>query len=128
MCAASVTRQGTGSNNVLWRNNKIKLDEPDGLTSQKKLDQSVHFLTDGSLQSIHLTISHFVSLWLFDLESMENQDSCWFCLSNPQVAKHLIASIGSETYVSLPKGQLPDTEVGCPVPGGGHVLSGLFSV
>ncbi|KAG0149016.1 hypothetical protein CROQUDRAFT_59804 [Cronartium quercuum f. sp. fusiforme G11] len=49
-------------------------------------------------------------------------DTCWFCLSNPQVAKHLIASIGSETYLSLPKGQLPDTKLGCPVPGGGHVL------
>ncbi|KAI8444703.1 CwfJ C-terminus 1-domain-containing protein-like protein [Phakopsora pachyrhizi] len=49
-------------------------------------------------------------------------DTCWFCLSNPQVAKHLIVSIGSETYVSLPKGQLPDTKSGCLVPGGGHVL------
>ncbi|OAV89150.1 hypothetical protein PTTG_07836 [Puccinia triticina 1-1 BBBD Race 1] len=49
-------------------------------------------------------------------------DSCWFCLSNPQVAKHLIASIGSETYLTLPKGQLPDTTSNCPVPGGGHVL------
>ncbi|EGG00284.1 uncharacterized protein MELLADRAFT_118092 [Melampsora larici-populina 98AG31] len=48
--------------------------------------------------------------------------TCWFCLSNPQVTKHLIVSIGSETYVSLPKGQLPDTKSGCPVPGGGHVL------
>ncbi|POW23466.1 hypothetical protein PSHT_00099, partial [Puccinia striiformis] len=49
-------------------------------------------------------------------------DSCWFCLSNPQVAKHLIASIGSETYLTLPKGQLPDTTNNCPIPGGGHVL------
>ncbi|KAA1123669.1 hypothetical protein PGTUg99_026312 [Puccinia graminis f. sp. tritici] len=49
-------------------------------------------------------------------------DSCWFCLSNPQLAKHLIASIGSETYLTLPKGQLPDTTNNCPVPGGGHVL------
>lgn len=48
--------------------------------------------------------------------------TCWFCLSNPQVAKHLIASIGSETYLTLPKGQLPDTTKNCPVPGGGHVL------
>lgn len=48
--------------------------------------------------------------------------TCWFCLSNPQVTKHLIVSIGSETYVSLPKGQLPDPRSGSPVPGGGHVL------
>lgn len=50
------------------------------------------------------------------------QENCWFCLSNPQVTKHLIAAIGSETYVTLPKGQLPDVNADCPVPGGGHVL------
>lgn len=50
------------------------------------------------------------------------QENCWFCLANPQVTKHLIASIGNETYVTLPKGQLPDTESSWPVPGGGHVL------
>ncbi|BGP37944.1 hypothetical protein JCM10449v2_001871 [Rhodotorula kratochvilovae] len=48
-------------------------------------------------------------------------DECWFCLSNPQVTKHLIASIGTETYVTLPKGQLCSTDAS-PVPGGGHVL------
>ncbi|GAA5894097.1 hypothetical protein JCM8208_002347 [Rhodotorula glutinis] len=48
-------------------------------------------------------------------------DECWFCLSNPKVTKHLIASIGSETYVTLPKGQLCSTD-SSPVPGGGHVL------
>ncbi|CDZ96519.1 Uncharacterized conserved protein [Phaffia rhodozyma] len=68
---------------------------------------------------------------------------CWFCLSNPKVTKHLIVSIGTETYVTLPKGQLPPTAsatkmvqnkvTGLPempagseqpglVPGGGHVL------
>ncbi|KAK4704499.1 CWF19-like protein 1, partial [Phenoliferia sp. Uapishka_3] len=54
-------------------------------------------------------------------------DECWFCLSNPKVTKHLIASIGSETYLTLPKGQiLPTSKTGtsevAPVPGGGHVL------
>lgn len=48
-------------------------------------------------------------------------DECWFCLSNPKVTKHLIASIGSETYVTLPKGQVCSTD-SSPVPGGGHVL------
>ncbi|KAH9818714.1 CwfJ C-terminus 1-domain-containing protein-like protein [Melampsora americana] len=48
--------------------------------------------------------------------------TCWFCLSNPQVTKHLIASIGSETYLSLPKGPLPDPDSKDGVPGGGHVL------
>ncbi|WVF70938.1 hypothetical protein IAT40_005733 [Kwoniella sp. CBS 6097] len=55
---------------------------------------------------------------------------CWFCLSNPKVTKHLIVAIGSETYVTLPKGQLIPTQPkhiaqGGPkplVPGGGHVL------
>ncbi|KDE02964.1 hypothetical protein MVLG_06530 [Microbotryum lychnidis-dioicae p1A1 Lamole] len=55
-------------------------------------------------------------------------DECWFCLSNPKVTKHLIASIGSETYLTLPKGPLcptgPNGEPNekSPVPGGGHVL------
>ncbi|GAA5931350.1 Drn1p [Sporobolomyces koalae] len=48
-------------------------------------------------------------------------DECWFCLSNPKVTKHLIASIGSETYLTLPKGQVCSTDQS-PVPGGGHVL------
>nr|ODO02602.1 nuclear protein [Cryptococcus depauperatus CBS 7855] len=49
---------------------------------------------------------------------------CWFCLSNPKVTKHLIVAIGTETYVTLPKGQLiPTIEKDKPlVPGGGHVL------
>ncbi|WVR05612.1 hypothetical protein IAU60_002634 [Kwoniella sp. DSM 27419] len=55
---------------------------------------------------------------------------CWFCLSNPKVTKHLIVAIGSETYVTLPKGQLIPTlpkhiaQGGSKplVPGGGHVL------
>ncbi|OCF31893.1 nuclear protein [Kwoniella heveanensis BCC8398] len=55
---------------------------------------------------------------------------CWFCLSNPKVTKHLIVAIGSETYVTLPKGQIIPTlpkhiaQGGSKplVPGGGHVL------
>ncbi|KZT39225.1 hypothetical protein SISSUDRAFT_1003698, partial [Sistotremastrum suecicum HHB10207 ss-3] len=54
-------------------------------------------------------------------------DECWFCLSNPRLAKHLIVTIGTECYVTLPKGQLPYTghkadKDWTPVPGGGHVL------
>ncbi|KAI0647378.1 nuclear protein [Trametes meyenii] len=55
-------------------------------------------------------------------------DECWFCLSNPNLAKHLIVSIGTECYVTLPKGQIIPTHQGAnhpnapPVPGGGHVL------
>jgi len=53
-------------------------------------------------------------------------DECWFCLSNPGLTKHLIVSIGTEVYLTLPKGQLPptDSDVSTPgrVPGGGHCL------
>lgn len=54
-------------------------------------------------------------------------DECWFCLSNPKLTKHLIASIGTETYLTLPKGQLLPTSAEThggsgSVPGGGHVL------
>ncbi|KAI0928971.1 hypothetical protein AcW2_004809 [Taiwanofungus camphoratus] len=55
-------------------------------------------------------------------------DECWFCLSNPNLAKHLIVSIGSECYVTLPKGQIIPTHTASEhphapsVPGGGHVL------
>lgn len=50
-------------------------------------------------------------------------DSCWFCLSNPELEKHLIVSVGHECYVALPKGQLPrSTDDDTLVPGGGHVL------
>lgn len=55
-------------------------------------------------------------------------EECWFCLSNPNLAKHLIVSIGTECYVTLPKGQIVPTHKvsdhpNAPsVPGGGHVL------
>ncbi|KAK7467482.1 hypothetical protein VKT23_004534 [Stygiomarasmius scandens] len=50
-------------------------------------------------------------------------EECWFCLSNPNLAKHLIVSIGNECYVTLPKGQIIPTGQGREgVPGGGHVL------
>jgi len=56
-------------------------------------------------------------------------DECWFCLSNPKLAKHLLVSLGEECYVTLTKGGLPDTTSEhsrirelFPIPGGGHVL------
>ncbi|KAG8839834.1 hypothetical protein FRB91_006781 [Serendipita sp. 411] len=54
---------------------------------------------------------------------------CWFCLMNPNIAKHLLVSLGDECYVTLPKGQLPVTSPKdnklkemFPVPGGGQVI------
>lgn len=50
-------------------------------------------------------------------------DSCWFCLSNPKVEKHLVASIGNELYVALAKGPLfSSKDEDCKVPGSGHAL------
>ncbi|KAI8047575.1 CwfJ C-terminus 1-domain-containing protein-like protein [Gilbertella persicaria] len=46
-------------------------------------------------------------------------DSCWFCLANPKLEKHLIVSIGNELYMTLAKG--PVISQG-GVPGKGHVL------
>lgn len=48
-------------------------------------------------------------------------DSCWFCLSNPKVEKHLIVSIGSEMYATLAKGPVV-TSADSQVPGLGHML------
>ncbi|CAO1626326.1 unnamed protein product [Parajaminaea phylloscopi] len=54
---------------------------------------------------------------------MVGPSDCWFCLSNTGCAKHLVVAIGNESYVALPKGQLPPAEdAASPVPGGGHVL------
>ncbi|KAG7092838.1 hypothetical protein E1B28_009152 [Marasmius oreades] len=50
---------------------------------------------------------------------------CWFCLANPNLAKHLIVAIGTECYVTLPKGQIIPTQSAADhvdAPGGGHVL------
>ncbi|KAI8088900.1 CwfJ C-terminus 1-domain-containing protein-like protein [Halteromyces radiatus] len=47
--------------------------------------------------------------------------SCWFCLANPKIEKHLITSIGSEIYATLAKGPVISPE-SSPIPGGGHIL------
>lgn len=45
------------------------------------------------------------------LTAVAPQD-CWFCLSNPKSANHLIAHIAEDTYLALPKGQLPRADAG----------------
>ncbi|KAG5436944.1 hypothetical protein PCANB_001354 [Pneumocystis canis] len=48
---------------------------------------------------------------------------CFFCLSNPKIAYHLIISIGSESYLALPKGPLTTTSTNSPILSfSGHVL------
>ncbi|KAJ5102662.1 hypothetical protein N7532_003191 [Penicillium argentinense] len=49
-------------------------------------------------------------------------DQCFFCLSNPNIAMHLITSIGNESYLTTAKGPLPPKNffpnLGFP----GHIL------
>lgn len=42
--------------------------------------------------------------------------ACWFCLSSPEVEKHMVISIGTHTYVALAKGGLvPDHVLILPI-------------
>ncbi|KAF1816229.1 hypothetical protein P152DRAFT_408957, partial [Eremomyces bilateralis CBS 781.70] len=47
---------------------------------------------------------------------------CFFCLSNPNVATHLIASIGEEAYVTTAKGPLTTPTTFSKLPFPGHML------
>lgn len=41
---------------------------------------------------------------------------CWFCLGSPEVEKHLVVSVGDDSYVALAKGGLvPDHVLICPI-------------
>jgi hypothetical protein len=45
-----------------------------------------------------------------------DQESCWFCLASAAVEKHLVISIGSESYLALAKGgMVPDHVLILPV-------------
>ncbi|KAL3478098.1 CwfJ C-terminus 1-domain-containing protein-like protein [Aspergillus californicus] len=41
-------------------------------------------------------------------------EQCFFCLSNPNIAAHLITSIGDEAYVTTAKGPLPTSKTFSP--------------
>ncbi|PIK42295.1 putative CWF19-like protein 1-like [Apostichopus japonicus] len=46
---------------------------------------------------------------------------CWFCLSSPEVEKHMVVSVGTHTYVAIAKGGLvPDHVLILPI---GHYQS-----
>ncbi|BFZ64968.1 hypothetical protein YB2330_006130 [Saitoella coloradoensis] len=49
-------------------------------------------------------------------------DSCFFCLSNPRIERHLIVSIGTETYVALAKGPLTTTKTNAKLEIPAHAL------
>ncbi|XP_015190727.1 PREDICTED: CWF19-like protein 1 [Polistes dominula] len=40
------------------------------------------------------------------LKTEFDQAKCWFCLSSPEVSKHLVISVGTEVYVALARGGL----------------------
>ncbi|XP_059486159.1 CWF19-like protein 1 [Neocloeon triangulifer] len=49
-------------------------------------------------------------------QRLANQAPCWFCLSSPQVEKHMVISVGTEVYLALAKGGLtPDHVLILPV-------------
>lgn len=77
--------------------------------------------------SQQLKVNTKTSQFFYDMESKDNekrskhskgankrpkpefdQAKCWFCLSSPEVAKHLVISVGTEVYLALAKGGLVD--------------------
>ena len=36
---------------------------------------------------------------------------CWFCLSSPEVQKHMVVTVGNEAYMALAKGQLTSQHI-----------------
>ncbi|OOF92640.1 hypothetical protein ASPCADRAFT_209890 [Aspergillus carbonarius ITEM 5010] len=49
-------------------------------------------------------------------------DQCFFCLSNPNIATHLITSIGDESYLTTAKGPLPTSKTFPSLDFPGHML------
>ncbi|KAL4895407.1 CwfJ C-terminus 2-domain-containing protein-like protein [Aspergillus ambiguus] len=49
-------------------------------------------------------------------------DQCFFCLSNPNIATHLITSIGNESYLTTAKGPLPTSTTFPALGFPGHML------
>ncbi|KAH8427807.1 CwfJ domain protein [Aspergillus melleus] len=54
-------------------------------------------------------------------------DQCFFCLSNPNIATHLITSIGNESYLTTAKGPLPTSKTFPALDFPGHMLIIPFS-
>ncbi|KAJ5202446.1 hypothetical protein N7449_004525 [Penicillium cf. viridicatum] len=49
-------------------------------------------------------------------------ENCFFCLSNPNIATHLITSIGNDSYVTTAKGPLPSSNFYPSLGFPGHML------
>lgn len=120
--ATSASRKGTGSKTARRR----RLATPNGtrrakqaVTAVRQSPSRVRSTDHPRTELVHRDME-LINSWR-PVCTERTADECWFCLSNPKVTKHLIASIGTETYVTLPKGQVCSTD-SSPVPGGGHVL------
>eukprot|EP00124_Ichthyophonus_hoferi_P000769 Ihof_evm11s31 gene=Ihof_evmTU11s31 len=46
-----------------------------------------------------------------DHRKAETSMECWFCLSSPQVEKHLVVTVGTEIYMALAKGPLVENHI-----------------
>ena len=46
-----------------------------------------------------------------DKRTKSSEYSCWFCLSSPQIEKHLIVSIGEQAYLAIAKGGLVENHL-----------------
>ena len=44
-------------------------------------------------------------------KSSKSNLNCWFCLSNPEIEKHLLISIQEESYLAFPKGGLTNDHI-----------------
>jgi hypothetical protein len=110
-------------NNFRWegqRQKKIKGPPPDGYEC-RLCSKSGHWiqdcpekkkeLPDGYVCKICTVPGHFIR----DCPQAKKKDKalknlgrdlsqCWFCLSNPNLEKHLIVSIGEEIYLAVAKG------------------------
>ncbi|KAI9819101.1 MAG: hypothetical protein M1826_001193 [Phylliscum demangeonii] len=49
-------------------------------------------------------------------------EQCFFCLSNPSVATHLVTSIGTEAYLTVARGPLSTADTFAALPFSAHVL------
>lgn len=49
-------------------------------------------------------------------------ENCFFCLSNPNIATHLVTSIGNDSYITTAKGPLPSKEFFPSLGFPGHML------
>ncbi|KAG2230013.1 hypothetical protein INT48_003059, partial [Thamnidium elegans] len=90
--------------------------------------ESDHVPPDGYICNICKQPGHYIKKCpdakvINNKREQEKLDSCWFCLANPKVEKHLIVSIGTEIYVTLAKGPIISSkDADCKVPGLGHIL------